>query len=527
METIATPGVATSIGERTAFGHLQSTSVKWSIGANMLGRFWAAGLSLAVVPVYVHLLGIESYGLVGLLVSLQSVLSILDLGLSTTVTREIARCAAGEGVSDAAVLVRTIEAVYWSMAVLIAVTFLLGGSPIAQHLLAVRTQSDINVAAATVIMGVALAIRWPMALYNGVFQGLQFQVFQNTILSVSSTIKAVGAVLLLWLVSPTIHCFLMWQAISNAVEVFLAGLLAWHLLRRRGAGCARFDLAVLRNIWRFSLTVSGASILGTIASQSDKFIIARALPLEQLGYYAVATTATGPFCVIAQATNTALFPRLSASFHRHDAAALSRAYRGGIRLIGGLCIGPAVALMLFAGDVLRTWTGSVRISDAAALPLALMAAAAVLNGIQSVSYNSTFAAGLPRVPFCANFALVVVFVPALMLIVPQWGIVGAASLWLLMNLAIFMALPGWVERRLLAGSGASSWVGDIKSYFLTAAFSLGAAKVLAMFLVPAWQSCVLMLAGLSVYGVLITRRLADDLPLEMRRWLGRWEKIHP
>ena len=487
----------------------------------MLGRLWAAGLSLTVVPLYVHFLGIESYGLVGLFASLQSVLSILDLGLSTTVTREIARCMARGGGSEAGNLVRTIEAVYWSVAVLIAVTFLLGGSPIARHLLAVRAAPHVNVVTATVIMGVALALRWPIALYNGVFQGLQLQVFQNALVSVSSTTKAAGAVLLLWLVSPTIHCFLVWQAISNAVEVLLAGLLAWHLLRHRGAGCARVDLAILRTIWRFSLTVSGASILGTIASQSDKFIIARSLPLEQLGYYTVATTATGPLYLIAQATNTALFPRLSACFQRGDAVGFSRVYRGGIRLIAGLCIGPAVALTLFAGDVLRLWTGSVRISDAAAFPLAVVAAAAALNGIQSVSYSSTFAVGLLRAPLCMNVGLVMIFVPALMLIVPQWGIVGAASLWLAMNVAICMALPAWVERHVLPGTGAYFWVRDISLYCVTAALCLGGVKVAAMFVGPAWQSCLLMLAGLSAYGVLVTRQHVDELLPEVRRFLGR------
>ena len=43
------------------------------------------------MPLYVRYLGIEAYGVVGLLGLLQGLASVLDLGLTTTVGREVAR----------------------------------------------------------------------------------------------------------------------------------------------------------------------------------------------------------------------------------------------------------------------------------------------------------------------------------------------------------------------------------------------------------------------------------------------------
>ena len=57
---------------------------------NFLGRGWGALLSIALTPVYIKFLGIEAYGLIGVFITLQSLLSILDMGLGTAANREMA-----------------------------------------------------------------------------------------------------------------------------------------------------------------------------------------------------------------------------------------------------------------------------------------------------------------------------------------------------------------------------------------------------------------------------------------------------
>ena len=47
-------------------------------------------MSLAFVPLYIKFMGIESYGLVGIFASLLALFGLLDMGLSTTLNRELA-----------------------------------------------------------------------------------------------------------------------------------------------------------------------------------------------------------------------------------------------------------------------------------------------------------------------------------------------------------------------------------------------------------------------------------------------------
>jgi O-antigen/teichoic acid export membrane protein len=48
-------------------------------------------MSLAFIPLYIKYLGVEAYGLVGLFSVLQISFTLLDMGMSLTLSREMAR----------------------------------------------------------------------------------------------------------------------------------------------------------------------------------------------------------------------------------------------------------------------------------------------------------------------------------------------------------------------------------------------------------------------------------------------------
>src|SRR5215204_4007318 len=100
----------------------QMSQLKRNLIANFVGRGWAAVMAIVFVPLYVNFMGIESYGLVGFFTTLQAVLALLDLGLTTTLNRELARYSAlAEKSQDMRDLVRTLETIYWGLAFSIGV----------------------------------------------------------------------------------------------------------------------------------------------------------------------------------------------------------------------------------------------------------------------------------------------------------------------------------------------------------------------------------------------------------------------
>lgn len=86
----------------------------------MAGGVWIAALTLIIAPLQINLLGVAAFGLIGFIAILQIVMSVLNLGLSSTTTRELA-----DGTSPARIvsrpLIRTALSFYWGIALLIAV----------------------------------------------------------------------------------------------------------------------------------------------------------------------------------------------------------------------------------------------------------------------------------------------------------------------------------------------------------------------------------------------------------------------
>ena len=82
---------------------------------------------LFLTPLYILILGVESYGLIGFYLSWVSILAILDVSVSLTATTEIAwRSARPEMKKTIPVLLRSLEVAYWFIILLSGLGILIG-----------------------------------------------------------------------------------------------------------------------------------------------------------------------------------------------------------------------------------------------------------------------------------------------------------------------------------------------------------------------------------------------------------------
>src|ERR1700691_5372337 len=90
----------------------ERTSIRHNLSANLISKFLGAIISLACVPIYIHVLGVAGYGVIGIWITLDTLAKLLDLGLSPTMTRELAATERpAEGAQYVRDLVRTVEVV--------------------------------------------------------------------------------------------------------------------------------------------------------------------------------------------------------------------------------------------------------------------------------------------------------------------------------------------------------------------------------------------------------------------------------
>ena len=421
---------------------------------NLLGRGWAALMAVAFVPTYVRLLGVEAYGLVGLAVVAQAVFALLDMGLATTLSRQMARQLARDGTmgdaQGARDLVRTLEVLYWAAALAIAVTVAVLAPFIAERWLRPEELAQETVTRALRLLGIMVALQFPFTLYEGGLVGLHRQVALNIVLIAGATLRFAAVVGVLFWVSATVEAFFAWQALVAVAQTTAAAVVLWRGLPAAPAR-ARFDRRQLAANWRFAAGMTAISLTAVVLTQMDKVVLSALLPLEGFGHYALAATVAGALYILFLPVFQAVFPRLARLVAAADADGERGLYHRSAQAVAVLVLPAAVVLVLFSREVMLLWTRDSAIAAATALPLALLAAGTGLNGLMNIPYALQLAHGWTAFAWVQNVIAIVVLVPALIVAAARFGAPGAAAMWLLLHCGYVTIGLTVMHRRLLRG----------------------------------------------------------------------------
>jgi O-antigen/teichoic acid export membrane protein len=428
--------------------------------ANFLGRGWAGIVSLIFVPIYIRFLGVDAYGLIGIYVSLLALLGVLDMGLSTTLSRQLARLSASpDAKGEARRLVRTMEVVYWTTGAAVGAGIIAISPLIAHHWVHSERIPPETVRHSIMIMGCVAAFEWPAALYSGGLTGLQRQVTLNVIRGGVGTLQALGAALIVWLISPTVIAYFAWQAAMMIVQAALLARALWWSLEP-GGGPAKFDVALLRKNSAFAAGMTGIAFLATILTQLDKVILSRFLTLEEFGYYALAFNVANAVGMLVQPIFVAVFPRLSQVALTGDEGAAASLYHRTCQLLSVVVVPAAATIILFSREALVLWLRNPITADRTYGLLSVVLIGSVLNGIATMPFMLQLAYGWTRLSVVKNLLAVAVSVPLLLLLITRLGAMGGAIAWVVLNAGYVVLEVPIMHRRLLTGEMRRWYVTD-------------------------------------------------------------------
>ncbi|MFH1619524.1 MAG: oligosaccharide flippase family protein [bacterium] len=493
------------------------TKLKKNIIANYAGNGWTALMSLLFIPLYIHFMGIESYGLVGLFAVLQAVFAILDMGLGVTMNREMARLSIQQNKSqEMRNLARTLELVYWLVGALVGITVIALAPFIAEHWLRANRLSPETMRAAIMTMGLVIAFRWPFTFYSGGLMGLQRQVLLNAVKIIIETLRGGGAALVLWLISPTIQAFFIWQIIIAVLGTFLAARILWRSLPQPEIR-AGFEPELFRHIWRFAAGMSGIAVMSIILTQMDKIILSRLLTLEMFGYYSLASVAAMALFQVINPVVSALFPRFTQLVSLGDQEGLKQLYHRSCQLMSVLILPAAIVAALFSREILLLWTQNPTTVEHTHLILSILVIGTALNGLMNLPYALQVAHGWTRLAFYSNVVSVIVLVPLIFVMTSHYGAAGAAIVWVMLNSGYVLIGIQLMHRRLLPGEKWRWYAEDLCMPLFAALLTAG----LGRFLLSGPMSQPAVLASLIVISIATLSMSALAAPYTRERVLGR------
>lgn len=492
----------------------KSGTVRRSIIANFLGRGWSSVLALALIPIYLRLIGVEGYALVGVYTALVTLLNIFDLGLSATMTREMARYSVlPEKRQQARDFVRTLELGYWVIGLIFGACVTAGSAWLAVHWVHPDNLSLATVRQSIAIMGLALALQWPLTFYAGGLMGLQRQVSLNIINAASATLKGLGtlAVLLCW--SRSVQTFFLCQAIATGVQTAITVWYLWRSLPATGQK-ARIRVDLFLTVWRFAAGISGASIVMIALSQVDKIVLSKILSLQEFGYYVIAYNVASAIAVPMVPVTEALLPRIAQLVEQRNVAAIAELYHSGCQLVA-LLVCPAAALLITCSRLIMwLWTGSLTTAEHVDTLLSILVLGTTINALSmSLLDVLMMAYGWLRPFFVTRLIALISAGPLIVLLSYKQGGRGAAVAWLILYLAYALLTPHWVFSRLLR---REKWNWYVRDFVLPLCVAIGIA-VLCRYLVPIPNSraegavYLAIVFGITSFAVLLSMQRARHL----------------
>lgn len=408
-------------------------SVKKNIIANIIGSGWSALMSMLFIPVYIKYMGIDSYGLIGVFAILLNSLALIDMGMTPTLSREMARFS-GNASSNKSILdlLRSIEVIVLIVAIIIIIIIFFSSKWLSQNWINNETLDNTVVINALIIMGFVAALKFIEGIYRSSIIGLQKQIQFNIMGAFFSTFRGIGAVVVLAFVSPTIGAFFTWQAVISIVTIVGFRIYLYSVLPKMKTKSS-FSWAELNKIKNYAMGMMGITLLAFLLTQVDKMILVKMLSLSEYGYYTMAFLVSNILNMIVVPLSQAVFPKFVELKTREDSVALINLYHKSAQLIT-VSVGVLAGYLIFFSDtIIMIWTQDAELTKAVAPLVSVLSFGTFLNILMWMPYQMQLAYGWTSLAVKMNIIAIMFIIPAILLIVPIYGAIGSAWIWVAMN----------------------------------------------------------------------------------------------
>lgn len=392
---------------------------------NLIGLGAPLLVALGCIPILLGYLGPERFGLLSLIWALTAYFGLLDLGLGRALTYAIARRAASERQRELQPLVCNAMLLLAGVGLTGMAVILMAAAPLASLLRGVR---DLDGAIAA-LRCMALAV--PLIVLTSGLRGVleAHQAF--------SWVNLIRLPLGLWtFLGPWLACA-VWGPDLLAITAMLLGgrilALMLHGLAVRHVLAESFNWSGVSRERMIELLQGGGwitvgNLISPLMGMVDRFVVGVWVSAGAVSWYSTAQELVGRLWVVPGALTAALFPAFSAASDQREAQRLAL-FAGALHALAGVMLPLTAVMALFADELLAVWLGAGFAQQAAPL-LRLFALAAFINCLAHIPFTLLQGVGAARATALLYCVELPIFMLGLWLVVPKFGVLGAAWLWL-------------------------------------------------------------------------------------------------
>jgi O-antigen/teichoic acid export membrane protein len=418
---------------------------------NMAGQIGPLIVAVFAVPILVHSLGTDRFGILTLAWTAIGYFSLFDLGLGRALTQSVSAAIGGGRSEDLPVL---------SLTALVAMTLLgvVGGvvfavcTPWLVGLLHIPAALH----AETIESFYLLCTSLPFVLATAGLRGL-FEAHQE--FGIATALKVPYAIfnfLAPLAVLPYSHSLVPIVALLMVGRV--ATCLAHAIVAYRRYEFLRVRVSFKRDVVIPLIKTGGwmtvTNIISPLMVNFDRFVVGGLLSVSAVAYYATPYDMVMKLLLVPSALLGVLFPAFAATFE-HDRAATAVLFDRTIRLMLLAIFPPVLILVAFAHEGMQLWLGA-EFARQSAVVVKWLAAGVLINSIGQIAFAALQGVGRSDITAKLHVGELPIYAVLLVVLTRSLGLAGVAIAWTA-RVAIDTAVLLWMSAGSLPEARRALW----------------------------------------------------------------------
>jgi O-antigen/teichoic acid export membrane protein len=347
---------------------------------NALAFLVAVALNLVILPFVIFRLGLAAFGVAGLVTACIAPALVLSNTLGLSTARELAQRLTPFDRDDARRLFATAMMLAIGAGSLIATFFIVAGEPLARLAFHLNGLAADDLRLAFTLAGCGWFCQNVSVVFVALFTARQ-DYRRIALISIVSTVVAIGSMLLLIPRVPHASTFLGCQALGFATSLLMAlmssrGAMGEWLARPALHGDA---LGRLVRLGGWQVAAQGGALL---AAQADRYLLAALLQPQFVGFYGVAQRLEEAMYIGILKVGEILFPFFSTLQREAEGRKIDLLFRSSwiLNVLAASALG---GLIPVAGALLYVWTGAEVAAEAERV-LVVLSIAGILGSSANV-----------------------------------------------------------------------------------------------------------------------------------------------
>ncbi|MBC8796429.1 lipopolysaccharide biosynthesis protein [Shewanella algae] len=419
-------------------------------------QIYSVAITILFTPVLLSLVGADGFGLIGFFLVIQTVLQILDGGISGSLSRQAAISSYSQSCfNQFRRNIKIIQLILVGICILIITTSLL---MYRNELFSGWFNSGLaktTVNHCVLLMIVIICVKYIGLVARSVIIGFEKHKAISTINLLIATLRYPGAVLILSYVENDVSLYFEYQLSVMIVELTLLFGCSRRYLNKitihtelNSSSKINSELS-LRGMVQFSGVLWLLSLTWVLLSQIDKVTLSSTISLSSFGIYTLAVTASGAMLTLGVPLNQLLMPRLTKLAQQNSKSDFTRLLTLAFYTYVSVFLSITMLFGLAGEHLLYVWTGELAASTSAYGYLALLATGNFFAGLTNFAFLISYSKNELR-PYSRRYIVYgAIAIPCSAGMAYLYHEDGAAGFWLIQNALFFAIYAMWLIKKYL------------------------------------------------------------------------------